>query len=458
MVSRLGTTDAAATATAVKAGVDPCKRCLRKSVVQSVTVSRGEAFCGPCFDKFLATKVRKQLGDESYKPLYLKDKTPVETTAHVLVPVLTCMARDGLNRVSAGMATLDMMCEVIRGHRKAHRGRQGMYLHVLEVAEEKEANSGVEEWLRQRYTENEISEYKSVTLESFYESASLDSELWESVQIDQSLIANEDKKLGQPKSLSELLAILPSKTSRADVLSIIVEQLIRTHAKLSGCQTVFQPHTLTFLAERAMAAVCKGRGIELGTSLEPQSQSPADLLEITPLADLYDTEIQSYLTLHNLALPPYFASLPQVSASTAAKAMSMDQLLHKYFADIDAAFPSVTTTVVRTVDKLARPFDLPGTKDSGTYAGASVCRVCGTRRQQDALSWLYKISVMQLDTNTDINHDREASTGSSTPQKALENGPKDLCYACVVMFRNSATESILWPRNRAEDVVSEYGL
>lgn len=444
MVSRLGATDPAAAT--VKAGVDPCKRCLRKSVVQSVTVSRGEAFCGPCFDKFLATKVRKQLGDESYKPLYLKDKTPVETTAHVLVPVLTCTAKDGLNRVGAGLATLDMMCEVIRGHRKAHRGRQGMYLHVLEVAEEKEENSGVEEWLRQRYTEDEITEYKSVTLESFYESANLDSELWASVQIDQNMTTDEGTKLEQPKTLSELLAILPSKTSRADVLSIIIDQLVRASAKASGCQTVFQPHTLTFLAERAMASVCKGRGIELGTPIDPQSQPSTDLIEITPLADLYDTEIQSYLALHNLDLPPYFASLPQVSASTAAKAMSMDQLLHKYFADIDAAFPSVTTTVVRTVEKLARPFDLPGADNTDS----SVCRVCGARRQEDALSWLHKISVMQLDS--------DSSSGSTKQKEALENGPKDLCYACVVMFRNSASDRILWPRNKKEDVLSEYEL
>lgn len=455
MVSRLGSQPGTSATPALTVCVDPCKRCLRKDPVPACTViSRGEAFCTPCFDRFVVTKARKQLGDESYKPLYLKDKTPVETTAHVLVPVLACTARDGLQRARAGLMVVEMMAEIIRGHRKAHRGRQGMYLHVLEVGlEENDRDSGVQDLLKARYTENEITDYTFTSLESFFSTLGKDEEtadgsLWSTLQID--TLRNDSPK--PPRSLAELMSVLPSKTSRADVQTIILSRLISASARQKGCQTVFQPHTLTYLAERAMAAVCKGRGIELGTSLTPAATGRDGLIEIQPLADLYNTEVKSYLDLRGLDLPAQLQYLAAQgsSASTATKALSMDQLLSNYFEDIDAAFPSVTTTVVRTVEKLASPFEVPG--HPASTAGEDLCKVCSARRQTDTLSWLHKISVMELDV-----------TPAKTAQ-VLAQGPQDLCYSCIVAFRNSNASHIMWPavdnepRNKKEDVLEEYEL
>ena len=78
----------------------------------------------------------------------------------------------------------------------------------------------------------------------------------------------------RPTSLHELLNLLPSKTSRADIITIITQQLITDYAIATKSQSIFEPHTLTFMAEQSMALVCKGRGIELGTSILP-FMSPA---------------------------------------------------------------------------------------------------------------------------------------------------------------------------------------
>lgn len=38
--------------------------------------------------------------------------------------------------------------------------------------------------------------------------------------------------------------------------------------------------------------------------------------------------------------------------------MSLDSLIRSYFGEIDASFPSVAATVVRTIEKLADPRDV----------------------------------------------------------------------------------------------------
>lgn len=460
MVSRLGGSQPATPTFTI--GVDPCQRCIRKHTVPITAISRGEGFCTPCFERFLATKIKKKLGDDNYKPLYLKDKTPVETTAHVLIPVLSCTLMEGLQRSRAGLMIIEFMAEVIRGHRKTHRGRQGMYLHVLEIGTtEEDRASDLDSLLKERYTESEISSYDFKSLDSFFNPEE-DGKLWTKLQID--TLRPETPE--PPRTLDELMSILPSKTSRADLQSIILSHVISAHAHQLGCQTIFQPSTLTFLAEQSMAAVCKGRGIELGTSLTPSIVGPSGLIEILPLADLYSTEIKSYLALRGLDLPaPLLDRANKISNSSATKALSMDQLLCNYFEDIDAAFPSVTTTVVRTIEKLATPFEVPGNaayvspSADAESASSDRCRICNARRQKDALSWLHKISVMELDVTTEKTN------------QVISQGPQDLCYGCVVAFRNSGASHIMWPtaagipptsaaepRHKKEDILKEYEL
>ncbi|KAF5094367.1 hypothetical protein D0Z00_003572 [Geotrichum galactomycetum] len=519
MVSKVGTTPTTPAGPTV--GVDPCKRCHRKVPVPvSAAVSRGEAFCGPCFDRFLSTKFRKQLGDESYKPLYLRDKTPVATTARVVVPIRSHWTAG--SKVEAGTALVDMLVELIRVHRRGHRGRQGLYINVLEIVDDSapvpvpadgEAAWSLGGWLQQQYTDDEIESFKQIKLSDFFRSAS--HELWDTIQIDKfdsasslSVSAAGSDGSARPTSLNELLSVLPSKTSRADIITIITQQLITDYAIATKSQSIFEPHTLTFMAEQSMALVCKGRGIELGTSILP-FMSPAnaasaataaaagggaapetvdvilackanavkpvytatDLVTLQPLCDLYDTEIKTYLALHDLKLPAH-ALLPTIAPGTNTKALSMDQLLHNYFSTIDAAFPSVTTTVVRTIDKLASKFDFSDFERAGSDAAAAgstsidaasavaaagdkklPCRICGTRREDDALSWIHKISVMSL-----------CEIDQPTPVLPVKlDGPQDLCYGCITLFKNSAVSEVAWPSaasrgHSVEALLSEYEL
>jgi len=506
MVSKVGATPTTPSGPTV--GIDLCKRCHRKSPVPvSVAVSRGEAFCAPCFDRFLSTKFRKQLGDESYKPLYLRDKTPVATTARVVVPIRSHWTAG--SKVEAGVALVDML-DLLRVHRRGHRGRQGLFINVLEIVDDStpvpapadgETEWSLGGWLKEHYTDGEIESFKQIKLSDFFQSASDD--LWDTIQIDKinsassssapAPVASSDAS-ARPTSLHELLNLLPSKTSRADIITIITQQLITDYAIATKSQSIFEPHTLTFMAEQSMALVCKGRGIELGTSIlpfmSPASASAAatggaapetvdiilackantvkpvytaaDLVNIRPLCDLYDTEIKTYLALHGLQLPPH-ALLPTIVPGTNTKALSMDQLLHNYFSTIDAAFPSVTTTVVRTIDKLASKFDLSDferTNGAATAVAAAAgdkkvpCRICGTRREDDALSWIHKISVMTLS---------EIDQPSPVANPENLDGPKDLCYGCITLFKNSAVSEIAWPTelsrgHSVEALLGEYEL
>lgn len=443
------------------AGQDPCKRC-PKSLPEprtSVTVTRTEPFCLPCFDRFISTKVRKQLGEDVYKPLYRRDKTVIETTAKILVPVYGA-------RVEAAGMVVRVLTELLEGHRKGHR-RVGFYLHVLRIVDDEQElkeDDWVQSWLLDKYG-SDIEKYERISINSYFDSPS-PKEL-QTIQVELNSHVNsipglQPDLIETPSSFNEILNILPTNTSRSDITTIIINQLISKYAAANGCQSIFEPFTLTYLAERAIGLVCKGRGVELGTSLTPVDLvtkstktgplTEEDIVRIRPIADLYDNEIKSYLALHDLSVPePHITRLEEQYGSLGknvnTKSMSMDLLLHRYFKDIDAAFPSVTATVVRTIDKLGSKFDLP---EYSEIPAESIrrCEICGTRCEDDALSWIHQISVMSLgQEEKNIDEDNL-------------DGPKNLCYGCITTFKSSRKAEVVWPKrnNSTEEVLKEFEL
>ncbi|KAK8076505.1 hypothetical protein PG994_003777 [Apiospora phragmitis] len=201
------------------------------------------------------------------------------------------------------------------------------------------------------------------------------------------------------EQLADLLYTrLATPSSRADVQRLLVRHLLMDAARREGCDVLLLGTNTTALAELTLAETAKGRGFSLpwqvndgpfqlpsfASYLSPSSQgqnqdqqAPSEDTKATesdianskannqlsiyhPLRELFRSELQTYITL---TTPPLTDLLPASITSPAAAAvavvshkdLSIDEVMSRYFAEVEVNYPSVVANVVRTTGKLERP-------------------------------------------------------------------------------------------------------
>ncbi|KAI0016955.1 hypothetical protein F4780DRAFT_632778 [Xylariomycetidae sp. FL0641] len=271
------------------------------------------------------------------------------------------------------------------------------------------------------------------------------------------------------RRLADLLARLPSPTSRADVRRFLTRHLLLAFAaggagvggvgrEVAGeekgegegegdtssssssstttekcCDALLLGTSTTGLAAAALAETAKGRGwavpalvgdgaarvpSSFSSSRSPPTQSaPAPTTSSSsipvymPQRELFRAEQIRYLvsctpgSLASVFLPPSSSSSssqPNTTTTTAGKPaavvshrdQSIDDVLARYFAEVEAAYPSVVANVVRTAGKLARPGNVAaggraegrgghGEEEEGDEEEEEqVCGLCGLSRDE----------------------------------------------------------------------------
>ncbi|KAK3692466.1 hypothetical protein B0T22DRAFT_503462 [Podospora appendiculata] len=194
------------------------------------------------------------------------------------------------------------------------------------------------------------------------------------------------------QQLRALFAGLPSTTARADLRRILTRHVLVAAARAHGCATLLLGHSTTALAELTLAEAAKGRGFSLPWQINdgtlpvveyPLSPSPSPSPSTTtilihhPLRDLLRKELATYaakLTTPPLTdlIPPAAAADPTTAPVVSHKDLTIEEVMRRYFADVEENYPSVVANVARTTGKLVRL----GGAEAGAGAGASRCGVC----------------------------------------------------------------------------------
>ncbi|KAK8848921.1 Cytoplasmic tRNA 2-thiolation protein 2 [Apiospora arundinis] len=230
--------------------------------------------------------------------------------------------------------------------------------------------------------------------------------------IDWSSLPPLNAALAPHEQLADLLYTrLATPSSRADVQRLLVRHLLLDVALREGCDVLLLGTSTTALAELTLAETAKGRGFSLPWQVndgpfqlpsfasyvsslpeqQEQEDQPSTSEEATtstttetttannkslsiyhPLRELFRSELKTYITL---TTPPLTDLLPSPTKSSAAgaavvshKDLSIDEVMSRYFAEVEANYPSVVANVVRTTGKLERP--------QGA-AGNNITRQCG---------------------------------------------------------------------------------
>lgn len=463
---------------------DKCSRCASASIL----ISRDETFCHPCFLRFLSTKLRRQT--DNYKVQYNKTKQLIPSRSHVLIPLYDISAtnftsdkgpenpKEGANlallKESNPWSTQDLLISfslihqlvaLLQDQRIKHRGNQGFYIHVIHITNShvREGNSALD-LLKAKYPNHEIESYHTLNLLDI-ENSSLPGEL---------------------SDLFKYLSVLDSKSSKTDALQIYMKYMLVQLAQSlnpiseddNGSKwefSIFVPETVELVAQRILASISKGRINQIYADFLPvpsfiqpedQTQNGNNNIGFTwPLKDIKYSEVLQYLQLEwpeslkqylndedKALLDSLFSTNGTPSQNDkkdgiVAKQMSIDTLIRAYFKDIDESFPSVATTVVRTIEKLVDPVIIQQQQDgiqectenctASECCGSQYnCSLCGCTKSGKELAWISKITVNE---GADVSpvEIQSGKFAASTMPKDDETVLKGLCYGCLVMLKDS---------------------
>ena len=188
---------------------------------------------------------------------------------------------------------------------------------------------------------------------------------WKSLGMLQPL-ASDSEILGTER-LQELISLMPSPTSRADICSTLLTRLLVDVAKRNDCHSILFGDSTTRLAERTLTETAKGRGFSLPWQVS-EGMSSYGIEFNYPMRDLLKKEL---LTFSAITEPPITdiiiqqEHLSHISASS--KTITIDDLMAQYFETVEENYPSIVANVVRTSSKL-KP--LSGNDNA-------ICGICG---------------------------------------------------------------------------------
>ncbi|KAI9694193.1 MAG: cytoplasmic tRNA 2-thiolation protein 2 [Bathelium mastoideum] len=292
--------------------------------------------CRDCFLKYFHTKVVKRM--EQFR---VRHSTPGKQRL-LLLPV------------SFGPSSLSLL-HVINEHlesQKRHTGRTGYSIHVVFVDMSTIEGSSRDprerlEQLKTRYPSWEYSVIDISEVGSLPDFHNLCQEALQEIPHDS-------------RNLDQLLASLPSTSSRSDVISILRSHLLIHFAKQSGCECIMWGDSTTRLAERTLSETAKGRGFSLPWAIS-DGPTPHGINYHFPMRDLLRKEISVFAELVQPSLQPLLDQNKAEVIAT-AKTTSIDALMTQYFESVEENYPSIVANVVRTTSRLSAPVTQAGQK------------------------------------------------------------------------------------------------
>lgn len=461
-----------------------CKRCGNDEIV---VLSRKEAFCDGCFQKFVSAKQRKQMMSNPYcqdvfKVLYQdKVRTSEEadrqnTLSKVLVP---------LSFGSSSMVLLDILNDTLLEQKLTQRGKTGFQVDVLVCGESEEDlskfNAVVERLISKRFDVNqEKIKFHSVSVESFYKNCGddLNTILMNDHSFRSRSVLLGSEVYGVPK-VEELIRQCPDKSSRQDLLTVLKTHLIKKFAYQNKHKLILWGHSMTKLADETISLVVKGRGAQVAPLLSNDETHPLfenSFQNLFPLQDVLLSEIDAYCYVKGLeefliAYVPQDTLLVEkrrdhdnVPASKTIKNMTLNEIARKYFDDVEADYANVISTVVRTALKLAEPKSTNSNK----------CSVCHSNVHRDPAAYLQAITVSDshpIETAEECalydkwkrtNLDKETVELIEQRDAAYEQGvDSPLCYGCLINLSRMKDHKMTWPKfsqNELNTILDTYEL
>ncbi|KAK6074397.1 phosphotransferase enzyme family protein [Seiridium cupressi] len=358
---------------AAEAQAPLCNRCKTSPSAHNL---RGENVCSQCFSSFVSLKAIKRL--EQLQRETREGRGPPTTQRYLLA-----LSPGGVSCT----ALLNILWENLRQQReRGQKVRFEILVAVIDIdlSDASSASGGGS-------VNAALEAYKArfggigFTKIGLADATSLDT-------IDWTALPELNADLPPSQRIADLFARLPSASSRADILRLFTRHLLMHTAVRESCDVLLMGYNTTSLAELTLSETAKGRGFAVPWGVNdgilslpriPATKAPSDAVEpsdiekkaggitipiYSPLRELFRKELLIYSGLTTPALTPLISSSTNKAAAVVShKDVSIDDVMARYFAEVEENYPSVVANVVRTTGKLRRS----GNSETGN------CGLCG---------------------------------------------------------------------------------
>ncbi|KAG8165659.1 hypothetical protein KVR01_004211 [Diaporthe batatas] len=346
----------------IDAGSTLCRRCNENEVTHTI---RSEPTCGPCYRKYVQMKAVKRLEAAS------KEIRAAPTqTKKVLV---------GLSFGVSSSSLIHMLYESVESQLKKRPtpAYDPVVVHVeTDTGDRTSSSPSQTKRLLDKFSER----YPRFTFRRIPLTSALDLDTidWSSLPV-----APGEKEKEPGERLHNFFTRLPSTTSRADIVRLLVRHILISTALAEGCHALFLGCSTTALAALTLAETAKGRGFTLpwvindgpqpvhafttappptdaGSDTPAQAATGREVARLPiyyPLREVFRNEVIEYA---GLVSPPLTdLVLPSDAAGPGAavvshRDVSIDDVMTRYFDEVEASYPSIVANVVRTTAKLER--------------------------------------------------------------------------------------------------------
>ncbi|KAK4242466.1 hypothetical protein C8A03DRAFT_11343 [Achaetomium macrosporum] len=383
----------------------PCVKCRAQ---EATLESRTQPVCRDCFTKFIAGKCIKQiglLGKETRHPQSTTGGPPTTTRRYLL----------GLSLGVSSTVLLHLLNENIEF--QLAKGRNAPFeLKIVHIDTSIPFKSPALSSPTQQALSRLSQRYRRFEFQYIPLSIALSDPDPDLISISHPPPNNTNRS-----SVQALLTSLPTAASREDILRLLTRQALISMARKHNCQALLLGHSTTALAELTLAETAKGRGYALPwlindgpapsqvseeESANGDNSKDKGLLIYHPLRDALRKELVTYAGLTEPPLTELVVSSGAEGQDGAAvvshRDLTIEEVMGRYFAEVEENYPSVVANVARTTGKLVR---------AGKTGGGERCGLCG----------------MPLD---EVGDERwRGELGLGTGIRTME-GQGRLCYGC----------------------------
>lgn len=393
-----------------------CQKCEK----QADLCNRKENMCHDCFNRFMRGKLRKCLRSDTYKV----------NSKHGMHRVM--LAFNGNNSLSS----LDMIQDLLH-EQYLNFGKTGFEVLVVNIDEGNEV-AAVFEKLKLHYKSNPVEiNYKIIKLEQYLTGKNL-------IRISIDKKFNILVKPEQNYTMSEILQLIPNKSSVEDFKQILYLELLLQEAKHEGCGTIMYNNSMNQLSSLVLSTLIKGRGSNLHIDINDTIIEGIQIMN--PLRELFEVELRYYNKLNEL-LP--FETQPQ-ELSKINKNLTINQITTRYLNQVESnGYASTIPTVLKISEKLIEP---------SKFHPVGSCKICNQTIYQNPKQWLNKITINDA---APLLEDSERDYLAQYLQSYVADVEYDVsdlnvCYGCMVSMQGA--QSIVWPSEdvQKQAILDEY--
>lgn len=271
------------------------------------------------------------------------------------------------------------------------------------------------------------------------------------------------------EELKALLDLLKSVSAKEDLIKSLRQKILIDLARKEGYSKVMLGDCSTRLAVRLLTDIAQGRGAHVAMDTAFADNRCNDITIVRPIRDFSSKEVAMFNILNNV--PSVF--IPRITTK-AADSVSIEHLTEKFVTGLQAEYPSTTSNIMRTGEKLHTE------KRNSSENQCAICQApldtdvplssaLGAVRFSETVSRCSSVTLSIFSTDTECCGGRDKTCQSEGQKESECCGRGDgscqskesrmtrdevesaLCYACRLLIKDLGDVNML-PKHILDDI------